>query len=160
MLESAKRRSVKLASAYEAVSEISAPSSAPNPQLVGTALSRDRPYVVGKFIYVGAEKFYVKGVSYGAFRPDADKREYWDSAQIERDFSLMAANGVNTVRIPHTMPPRSLLDIALRHGLRVMVGLSAEQYIGYLIDVKKKAPDIESLIREKVSRVKGHPALL
>jgi hypothetical protein len=46
----------------------------------------------------------------------------------------MAANGLNAVRIPLTMPPRALLDIAQRHGLRVMVGLSAEQYAGYLID--------------------------
>jgi GT2 family glycosyltransferase len=125
------------------------------------ALTRvTRPSVVGKFIHVRDDKFYVKGVTYGAFRPDSEKREYSDSAQIERDFSLMAANGINTVRIPHTMPPRSLLDIALRHDLRVMVGLSAEQYIGYLIDVEKKAPNIEAIVRQKVSSVKGHPALL
>ena len=119
-----------------------------------------RACVVGKFIYIGAEKFYIKGVSYGAFRPDANKCEYYDSAQIEQDFALMAAHGFNTVRIPHTVPPRSLLDIALRHGLRVMVGLSAEQYIGYLIDTDKKAPDIEAIVRDKVRAVKGHSALL
>src|SRR5262245_25554091 len=119
-----------------------------------------RPSVVGKFIYVGGEKFYIKGVTYGAFRPDANKREYHDSSRIEQDFALIAAHGFNTVRIPHTTPPRSLLDIAHRYGLRVMVGLSAEQYVGYLIDVEKKAPNIEALIREKIIAVKGHPALL
>ena len=41
-----------------------------------------------------------------------------------------------------------------------MVGLSAEQYIGYLIDIEKKAPNIEAIVREKVRTVKGHPALL
>jgi hypothetical protein len=110
-----------------------------------------RPSVVGKFIYVGTEKFYIKGVTYGAFRPDANKREYHDSTRIEQDFAQIAAHGFNTVRIPHTTPPRSLLDIAHRYGLRVMVGLSAEQYIGYLIDVEKKAPDIEACIREKIN---------
>src|SRR5262245_252375 len=119
-----------------------------------------RPSVVGKFIYVGGEKFYIKGVTYGAFRPDANKREYHDSSRIEQDFALIAAHGFNTVRIPHTTPPRSLLDIAHRYRLRVMVGLSAEQYVGYLIDVEKTAPDIEALIREKMGTVKGHPALL
>jgi hypothetical protein len=118
-----------------------------------------RPHVSGKFIFVGTTKFYIKGVSYGAFRPDEGKREYHDLAQIERDFALMAAHGINTVRIPHTMPPRTLLDIAQRHGLRVMVGLSAEQYVGYLID-KKRAPNIEKIVREKVRTVAGHPALL
>ena len=119
-----------------------------------------RPRAVGKFLYVGDEKFYVKGVSYGAFRPDEEKREYHDLAQIDRDFALMAAQGINTVRIPHTTPPPSLLDLALKHDLRVMVGLSAEQYVGYLIDVDKKAPNFRRIMRERVQSVKGHPALL
>src|SRR5689334_20733328 len=76
-----------------------------------------RPEVRGKFFFLDDRKFYIKGVTYGAFRPDADKREYWDHKKIERDFAQMAANGINTVRIPHTVPPRSLLDAAFRHGL-------------------------------------------
>ena len=119
-----------------------------------------RPRVSGKFLFVDDQKFYVKGVSYGAFRPDAQKREYWDFKQIERDFAQMAANGINTVRIPHTMPPRTLLDIAQTHGLHVMVGLSAEQYVGFLIDRGKKRPDVGKLVRQKVRTVAGHPALL
>jgi len=118
-----------------------------------------RPRVGGKFLFVGDEKLYVRGVTYGAFAPDARGNEYHDLAAIERDFAHMAAHGINTVRIPHTMPPRALLDIAARHGLRVMVGLSAEQYIGYLID-RRGAPNIASLIRRKVRSCAGHPALL
>ena len=98
-----------------------------------------RPHVRGKFLFVGDEKFYIRGVSYGAFQPDASGREYHDRNVIERDFAQMAANGINTVRIPHTMPPRSLLGAARRHGLRVMVGLSAEQYLGFLIDRDRKS---------------------
>ena len=89
-----------------------------------------RPTVCGKFLFTGAQKLYVKGVTYGAFRPDNRGREYTNTEVIERDFAQMAANGINAVRIPHTCPPRSLLDIAQRHGLYVMVGLSAEQYVG------------------------------
>ena len=126
----------------------------------GESTFTSRPSVVGKFIYVDGEKFYIKGVTYGAFRPDLHKQEYNNTVQIEKDFALMAANGINTVRIPHAVPPRSLLDIAIQHGLRVMVGLSAEQYIGYLIDTAKKAPDVEAAVREKVRTVKDHPALL
>src|SRR5687767_2469826 len=118
-----------------------------------------RPRVGGKFLFVGNEKFWVRGVTYGAFRPGPDGQEYHDPAVLERDFSLMAANGLNAVRIPHTMPPRELLDIAQKHGLRVMVGLSAEQYAGYLID-RKGAPDVEESIRSKVRSCAGHPALL
>ena len=119
-----------------------------------------RPEVRGKFIFIGDDKFFVRGVTYGAFRPDADGREYHDAAIIESDFAQMAACGINTVRIPHTMPPRSLLDIAGKHGLRVMVGLSAEQYLGLLIDRKQSQAEIESLVRARVRECTGHPALL
>src|SRR5919204_1086971 len=102
-----------------------------------------RPAVRGKFLVVGNQKLFVRGVTYGAFRPDADGNEYHDRDRIERDFAQMAADGFNTVRIPHTMPPRSLLNAAHRHGLRVMVGLSAEQYLGYVIDRKKGVREIE-----------------
>jgi GT2 family glycosyltransferase len=119
-----------------------------------------RPQVRGKFIFIGDEKFWVKGVTYGAFRPDGGGNEYRNHDVIERDFAQMAAWGINTVRIPHTMPPRSLLDIAQRHGLRVMVGLSAEQYAGFLIDRDKKAPDVLGTVAAKVRTVAGHPALL
>jgi O-antigen biosynthesis protein len=139
-----------------------AQASSPDVCILVPSASRpaQRPRIAGKFIVTGDGKFQIKGISYGAFEPDADKREYHDLARIDRDFALMAANGFNTVRIPHTMPPRELLDIAALHGLMVMVGLSAEQYVGFLIDRHKKAPDIESIIREKVRSVAGHPALL
>ena len=37
---------------------------------------------------------------------------------------------------------------------------SAEQYIGYLIDTEKEAPDFRTIVQERVRSVKGHPALL
>ncbi|PYM69405.1 MAG: glycosyl transferase, partial [Candidatus Rokuibacteriota bacterium] len=119
-----------------------------------------RPHARGKFVFAGDAKLYVRGVTYGAFSPDPNGREYHNPDVIERDFAHMAANGINTVRIPHTMPPRSLLDAAGRHGLRVMVGLSAEQYLGFLIDRKKSVSEIEAVVRAKVRECAGHPALL
>jgi len=89
-----------------------------------------RPVVRGKFLYAGSQKLWVRGATYGAFRPDERKREYQNLAAIDRDFRQMAESGFNAVRIPHTTPPRELLDIAEEHGLRVMVGLSAEQCAG------------------------------
>ena len=137
-------------------------SSAPPMRFVKTSSqSIGRPQVRGKFLFVGEEKFWIKGVSYGAFQPGPEGREYTDQDKLNRDFAQMARLGINTVRIPHTMPPRHLLDIAQRHGLRVIVGLSAEQYVGYLIDKgKKSVRDIKREILEKVRTCARHPALL
>src|SRR5215831_17491489 len=115
--------------------------------------------VDGKFFSADGEPFFVRGVTYGAFRPDEAGREYADDRLIERDFSQMAALGINTVRIPHAMPPRSLLDIAATHGLRVMVSLSAEQSVGHLID-RNLPRDFVAGFRTKVRLCARHPALL
>ena len=117
-----------------------------------------RVSVDGKFLSAGGETFFVRGVTYGAFRPDGNGNEYHDLETIERDFAQMVANGFNAVRIPHTMPPRSLLDAAHRHGLWVMVGLSAEQYLGFVID-KRRDVDPYRVVRDRVRQCAGHPAL-
>src|SRR5687768_5356224 len=88
---------------------------------------RSRPRVAGKFLEVAGRKCYVKGVTYGTFRPDADGTQFPDRATVDRDFAAMVANGINSVRI-YTEPPRWLLDAAWRAGLRVMVGLPWEQH--------------------------------
>lgn len=117
-----------------------------------------RPRVHGKFIYVGDVKFWVRGVTYGTFRPGEDGTEYPDPEIVDRDFASIAANGMNAVRI-YTVPPRWLLNLAQRHGLRVMVGLPWEQHIAFLDD-KKRAKAIEDRVREAVKSCAQHPAIL
>src|ERR671922_1493180 len=80
-----------------------------------------RPSVRGKFIFVGEEKFYVRGVTYGTFRPNEQGEEFPAPKVVERDFAQMAANGINAVRT-YAPPPLWLLDAAQRHGLRVLAG--------------------------------------
>ena len=104
--------------------------------------------VRGKFIFRGDDKLYIRGVTYGTFRPREDGSEYPDPDVVEQDFALMAANGLNAVRT-YTVPPRWLLDTAQDYGLHVMVGLPLERYVGFLTD-KKGAPDIEALVRSGV----------
>ena len=79
------------------------------------------PRVDGKFLDAEGRRFLVKGVAYGTFAPDGEGDQFPSSARVTQDFALMAASGINTVRT-YTVPPPELLDIALRHGLRVMVG--------------------------------------
>jgi len=117
-----------------------------------------RPQVRGKFFYVGDEKLYVRGVTYGTFRPDDSGNEFHNPEVVEKDFAQMAANGINVVRI-YTPPPTWLLDIALRNGLYVMAGLPWEQHVTFL-DSRKTARNIENRIRTMILEFAGHPALL
>ncbi len=117
-----------------------------------------RAQVRGRFIYAGEQKLYLRGVTYGTFRPDEDGNEYYDSEAAERDFAEMAANGLNAVRT-YTVPPGWLLDAAQRHGLRVMVGLPWETHVAFLDD-DQHARDIEQRVRAGVRACAGHPAVL
>jgi hypothetical protein len=117
-----------------------------------------RPRVGGKFLFLGDEKLYVRGVTYGTFHPNDDGQEFHDPARVEADFAAMAANGLNALRT-YTVPPRWLLDAAQRHGLRVMVGLTWEQHVTFLDD-RKRARDIEQRVRAGVRACARHPAVL
>ncbi len=48
-----------------------------------------RPQVRGKFIFVGEQKYYVRGVTYGTFRPNREGEEYPDPEVVENDFAQM-----------------------------------------------------------------------
>jgi len=117
-----------------------------------------RPEVQGKFIFVGEEKLYVRGVAYGPFRAAEDESEYADESRVAQDFEAMAAAGINTVRT-YTVPPRWFLDAAQRANLRVMVGLPWEQHVTFLDD-SRAARSIEARVREGVRECAGHPAVL
>ncbi|HEY6863038.1 MAG TPA: hypothetical protein VI319_03995, partial [Burkholderiales bacterium] len=65
-----------------------------------------RPRVAGKFLYAGDEKLWLKGVTYGTFRPGPGG-DYPQPEQLDADFSAMAAAGINAVRV-YTVPPRAL----------------------------------------------------
>ena len=117
-----------------------------------------KPDVKGKFLYAGGEKLFVRGVTYGTFRPGPDGAEWHDPAKVEHDFAAMPAHGINAVRV-YTVPPRWLLDLALRQGLRVMVGLPWEQHIAFL-ESAATAASIEARVRAGVRSCAGHPAVL
>jgi GT2 family glycosyltransferase len=115
-----------------------------------------RPRVKGKFIFAGDQKLYIRGVTYGTFRPDSDGLPYPRREVVEHDFAQMAACGANCIRT-YTLPPRWLLDLADQAGLYVMVGLWGEQYV---LHEKKLARSTEDYIRTGVRACRDHPAVL
>jgi O-antigen biosynthesis protein len=125
---------------------------------VSGASAMVRPVVQGKFLFTGAEKFFIRGVTYGPFKPGADGCEYHDRAAVERDFAAMSAAGLNAVRT-YTVPPLWLLDVAAERGLRVMVGLPWEQHVTFLDD-PVRASDIVRRVAAGVRACARHRAIL
>src|SRR5437899_1884191 len=144
---------------------ISAPPvvSVPEPEMVlelgsapETASVNSNVILAGKFLWVGEEKLYVRGVTYGTFRPGMDGSAFPSPKVVEQDFSQMSANGVNAVRT-YTCPPHWLLEIALKCNLRVLVGMQGERNYTFLPD-KKMVREIRKQVRGGTRACAGHPA--
>src|SRR5262245_39046291 len=141
-----------------AVHTIFSVTKSANSPVLPARQSYHRPRVQGKFIYAGDKKLYIRGVTYGPFRPDQDGNKYHNPEVVERDFAQMAVNGLNAVRT-YTVPPTWLLDAAERHGLRVMVGLPVERQAMYLDD-RNHTRKLEEWVRAGIRTCAGHPAVL
>ncbi len=117
-----------------------------------------RPSARGKFLSVGGEKLWVKGVTYGTFRPSDAGDHITSPVQVRRDFAAMASVGINAVRT-YTPPPPWLLDEAAEKGLYVLVGLPWEQHVTFL-DERARVRSITERVRRAVESARGHPAVL
>ena len=128
--------------------------------LIDTAFRKtpDKLRVVGKFLYCGEDKFYIKGVTYGTFRPNNEGLLFPPQESVEKDFALMAKHGINTVRT-YTVPPTYLLNLAQQYDLKVMVGLPWEQHITFL-DKASTKQDIIRRVKEGAQQCAGHSSVL
>ena len=134
-----------------------APATGPRVRSIAPAPGARRAEVEGKFFRVGAERLYLRGVTYGPFAAGPDGHPY-DPARAPEDFAQMRRAGVNTVRL-YTPPPRWLLDTAAEHGLLVMAGVAWEQHVTFL-DEPRRADAIVERVGAEIAAVAGHPALL
>ncbi len=123
-----------------------------------TPSMQQRPQIKGKFLYKGNKKLWIRGVTYGTFRPDASGDQFPPAEVAQQDLAQMALHGFNTIRT-YTVPPTWFLDLAQQHGLSVMVGLPWEQHILFL-DEKQRIESIEGRVREGVVSCARHPAVL
>ena len=113
--------------------------------------------VHAKFFFEGDRKFFLKGVTYGPFEPDAEGHFVGTPEQAKKDFALMNELGVNLIRIYH-VPPRWLLDCARDAGLRVMISIPWAEHIEFLNQGKMRR-QIERTIRDAVAANQGHEAI-
>ncbi len=120
--------------------------------------SGERLTARGKFFWANGDKLYLRGVTYGTFRPDWGQQPYPDPSVVERDLDEMATHGLNAIRT-YTVPPLRILDQAHAKGLRFLVGIPWEQHVTFL-DEKKRAERIRNRVQRSVAATRGHPAIL
>jgi glycosyltransferase involved in cell wall biosynthesis len=103
----------------------------------------------GKYLFEGAEKFYVRGVSYGPFVPNSRGERYPEPARAAADFALMSQLGANLVRL-YVPPPQWMVEEASKAGLRLMIGIPWPYHMAFL-DSRDMMRDIRGAIRKTVA---------
>src|SRR5205814_1593116 len=79
----------------------------------------------------GEKKFFVKGVTYGPFKPDEHGHYLGRPEQLDVDLAMMREVGLNVVRIYHA-PPHWFLDRCAAAGMRVLITLPWAKHIEFL----------------------------
>src|SRR5579884_3131614 len=136
------------------IDEVAAATAAPP---IAEAAPSPPIRVHGKFFFAGERKHFVKGVTYGPFAPGEDGAQFPARAVVATDFALMAAAGVNTVRV-FTVPPLWLLDSAHRAGLKLLVGVPWSQHVAFLGNAAIRA-EIRAAVAAGVRACARHPAV-
>ncbi len=110
-----------------------------------------RVRVSGKFLWKGEEKFFLKGVTYGPFAPDAAGDYFASPARTRGDFHRIASDlGANTIRTYYA-PPAWLVAEAEAAGLHVLVDVPWPKHLCFL----DAATDREAARRAVRSAVRG-----
>ncbi|MCK9589811.1 MAG: glycosyltransferase, partial [Terrimicrobiaceae bacterium] len=113
--------------------------------------------VRAKFFFEGEKKFFIKGVTYGPFAPDAEGEFFGTPPGVSRDLDLMVEAGVNLVRI-YYVPPKWFLDLCAERGIRALISIPWAEHLEFLKDSKIRSA-AEQAVEEGVSRNAGHPAV-
>ena len=116
--------------------------------------SPDRIRVRAKFFFEGDRKFFLKGVTYGPFAPDAQGDHFGSPEGARRDLGMIRETGVNLLRV-YYVPPRWFLDLCVEHGVRVLVTIPWAEHIDFLSQSKVRR-EVEETVRKAVRTHRGH----
>lgn len=125
--------------------------------MAGPASSQPRVRVDGKFFRLDGKKFFVKGVAYGPFAPNAQGHPFPMPEATERDLDQIRDLGATLVRV-YTVPPRWLLDLAQARGLKLLVDIPWNKHLCFLDAAETRAEACET-VRRAVQVCAGHPAI-
>ncbi|MEA3186326.1 MAG: hypothetical protein QOD99_156 [Chthoniobacter sp.] len=113
--------------------------------------------VRAKFFFAGDQKFFLKGVTYGPFTPDANGDFFPSVQRVGEDLRLMNEFGVNLVRIYYA-PPAWFLDECRAAGIRVLISIPWAEHVEFLNNGRIRRQIVQT-IRDAVSKNRGHDAI-
>src|SRR2546423_15706779 len=116
-----------------------------------------RVSVDGKFFRLGEKKFYVKGVTYGPFAPNAAGQPFASPEQTTRDFQQIRQLQANLVRVYH-VPGKWFLDLAAQHELKVLIDIPWNKQLCFL-DSSEQRTVAREAVRRAVSDCARHTAV-
>src|SRR5271169_1714117 len=125
--------------------------------MAAAASSRLRVSVDGKFFRLGEKKFYVKGLAYGPFQPNAAGPAFASPEQTALDFTQIRALGGNLVRVYH-VPARWFLDLAADQELKVLIDIPWSKHLCFL-DSQSEREAARDAVRRAVLACARHPAV-
>jgi len=102
----------------------------------------------GKYLRDGAQKFYIRGVSYGPFAPNSRGERYPEPERAAADFALMNRLGANVIRL-YVPPPAWMVEEAQKAGLRMMLGIPWPFHMAFL-DSADMMREIRDAIRKTI----------
>jgi len=111
----------------------------------------------GKTLYVDEKPFLVKGVHYGPWRPGTGPNKnypYPAPELIDSDLKLIREMNANTILVAD--PPDYVLDLAEKHGLKVLYSFNI---VWWTVGTPQFAPSREDILK-RVRELRQKPALL
>lgn len=132
-------------------------STALSPALTGQAGAL---VAAGKFFRLApeGEKTFLRGISYGPFRPNSRGEGFPENAQLAADLAQIRQMGFDTVRL-YTAPSEVLLAEAVKLGLKLMVGMAWTDHVDFMRSPAQQQTILEA-VRAEAKRLRDHPAVV
>ncbi len=118
---------------------------------------QNRVRVHAKFFFRGEHKFFLQGITYGPFHPDAQGDFVGTPDKVRADLALMQELGVNLLRVYH-VPPRWFMDLLAEFGMLVLISIPWAEHVEFLND-RKIRTEVVRTVKRSVSAHRGHPAV-
>ena len=103
------------------------------------------------------QKAFLRGVTYGPFKPDAQGHPWPEERQLRADLENIRRLGFDSVRI-YELPTDTVLQACQDNGLRLICGIPWTQHVDFISE-KAVAEDARHRIVKEAQRLGAHPSV-